>query len=277
MSLKNKVAVITGGAGVLCTGFARALSSAGAKVALLDLDKNRASLLAGEINAAGGSCAAFGCDVLSRDSIRQAAAEVVAQFGGYDLLLNGAGGNHPRGTTAAEYLRAEDMGGQNGVTFFDFAAEDIQFVFNLNILGTILPSQEFAKGMVGREGAAILNISSVNESRPLTKIPAYSGAKAAVSNFTKWLAVYLAKEGIRVNALVPGFFSTAQNKALLYNPDGSLSKRSEKILAATPMDRFGDPKELCEAALFLLDSEKSSFITGVTLPVDGGFTAYSGV
>ena len=202
---------------------------------------------------------------------------MLRDFGPCDILLNGAGGNNPRATTDKEYYESGDIDADTK-SFFDLEKQGVEFVFHLNFIGTLIPTQVFARQMLGREGCNILNISSMNAYTPLTKIPAYSGAKAAVSNFTQWLAVHFSKEGIRVNAIAPGFFATKQNKALLFNPDGSPTARTGKILAATPMGRLGDSeKELAGAVLFLLNNEAASFITGITLPIDGGFSAYSGV
>nr|MDD6334931.1 SDR family oxidoreductase [bacterium] len=276
--IAGKVIAITGGAGVLCSGFARALAVEGAKVAILDRAVEPAKKLADEITAAGGKAIGVYIDVLNKEAIKAAADEVRAAFGPVDMLINGAGGNHPRATTTGETMSPEDVLGEEGkTTFFSLSKEDIGFVFDLNFLGTVLPTQEFARDMVGREGCCIVNVSSMNAFRPLTKIPAYSGAKAAISNFTQWLAVHMAPVGVRVNAIAPGFFVTQQNEKLLLNPDGSLTPRSEKILAATPMGRFGKPEEILGALMWLLDEEKASFITGVVVPIDGGFSAYSGV
>ena len=200
----------------------------------------------------------------------------LADFGPCDILINGAGGNNARATTDKEYYEPGDLDAETK-SFFDLDQEGVQSVFNLNFTGTLLTTQVFAKDMVGREGCNILNISSMNAYTPLTKIPAYSGAKAAINNFTQWLAVHFSRAGIRVNAIAPGFFSCKQNAALLWNPDGSPTPRTEKILAATPMGRFGLPEELLGALLFLLDNDAAGFITGVVIPVDGGFSAYSGV
>lgn len=278
-SLKGKTAVITGAGGVLCSSFAKDLAAQGVKTALLDINLNAAQTVADEINASGGSAIAVACNVLDKDSLKAAYEEVKAKLGVCDILVNGAGGNNPKGTTSNETLTMQDIENKaEGVkTFFDLDADGIQFVFNLNFLGTLLTTQTFAKDMAGRDGACIINISSMNAFRPLTKIPAYSAAKAAVSNFTQFMAVHFAPVGIRVNAIAPGFFSTNQNKTLLFNDDGSLTQRSHKIISHTPLGRFGVTDDLTGSLLFLADSDYSAFITGVILPVDGGFSAYSGV
>lgn len=278
-NLKNKVIVITGGGGVLCSAFAKDLAAQGAKIAVLDLREEAAQVVVDEINAAGGTAIAVTCNVLEAESLEAAKAKVNAELGTCDILINGAGGNSPLGTTTKETLELCDIAEKaEGVkTFFDLDAKGIEFVFNLNFLGTLLTTQCFAKEMVGKQGASILNVSSMNSYRPLTKIPAYSAAKAAISNFTQWMAVHFADVGIRVNAIAPGFFSTNQNKALLFNEDGSLTARSNKIITHTPLRRFGTPEDLTGALLFLCDDEYSSFVTGIILPVDGGFAAYSGV
>ena len=275
--LTGKVAVVTGAGGVLCSAFAKDLARAGAKVALLDLNQEAAQKFADEINAEGGVAKAYACNVLDKDICYAVADQVEADLGKCDILINGAGGNNPRATTDKEYYEEGDMDADTK-SFFDLDKSGVEFVFNLNFIGTLIPTQAFARQMVGREGCNILNISSMNAYTPLTKIPAYSGAKAAVTNFTQWLAVHFSKVGIRVNAIAPGFFATKQNAALLFNPDGSPTPRTGKILAATPMGRFGDTeKELAGAVLFLLNNEAASFITGVCIPIDGGFSAYSGV
>ncbi len=274
--LHGKVAVVTGAGGVLCSAFAKTLARAGAKVALLDINLEAAQKAAAEIVAEGGVAEAFACNVLNKNACAEVAGQVLSALGPCDILINGAGGNSPKATTDKEYYEAGDMDAELK-SFFNLDAEGVGFVFNLNFLGTLLPTQAFAAQMLGREGCNILNVSSMNAFTPLTKIPAYSGAKAAISNFTQWLAVHFSREGIRVNALAPGFFSTRQNAALLYNPDGSPTARTDKILAATPMGRFGLPEELDGALLFLLNNQAASFITGVVLPVDGGFSSYSGV
>lgn len=278
-NLKGRVAVVTGGGGVLCSGFAKDLAASGVKVAVLDIRKDSAQTVADEITAAGGESIGIACDVLSAESLEQARQTVNDTFGACDILLNGAGGNSPLGTTTKETLEPEDLQQKvEGVkTFFDLDPKGIEFVFNLNFLGTLLTTQAFAKDMVGRENACIVNVSSMNAYRPLTKIPAYSAAKAAVSNFTQFMAVHFADVGIRVNAIAPGFFSTNQNKTLLYNEDGSLTPRSEKILSHTPLRRFGVPNDLTGTLLYLCDEEYAGFVTGIIVPVDGGFSAYSGV
>ena len=275
-NLEGKVAVVTGGAGVLCKEFAKALAACGAKVAILGRTLSKAEAVAEEINAMGGVAIAVSVDVTNAASVNAAHEEVLARLGKCDILINGAGGNNPRATTDKEYFEMGDLD-EETKTFFDMSSEDVEYVFNLNFSGTLIPTQAFAKDMIGREGCTILNVSSMNAYTPLTKIPAYSGAKAAISNFTQWLAVHFSKVGIRVNAIAPGFFSTEQNKALLWNEDGSPTARSGKILAATPMGRFGQPEELLGALLFLVDEKAASFVTGIVIPVDGGFSAYSGV
>jgi len=274
--LTGKVAVVTGAGGVLCSAFAKVLARAGAKVALLDLNYDAANKYAQEIVEEGGVAKAYSCNVLDKEICYAVADQVMADFGPCDILLNGAGGNNPRATTDKEYFELGDIEADTK-SFFDLDKSGVEFVFNLNFIGTLIPTQAFARQMVGREGGNILNISSMNAYTPLTKIPAYSGAKAAISNFTQWLAVHFSKVGIRVNAIAPGFFSTAQNAALLWNPDGTPTARTGKILAATPMGRFGQPEELNGALLFLLNNKAAGFVTGVTLPIDGGFSAYSGV
>ena len=274
--LTGKVAVVTGAGGVLCSSFAKTLAAAGAKVALLDINEEAAKSFADEIVADGGVAKAYKCNALDKDSCNAVAEAVMADLGPCDILLNGAGGNNPRATTDKEYYFSGDID-EDCKNFFNLDADGVSFVFNLNFLGTLIPTQAFAKQMLGREGCNIINISSMNAFTPLTKIPAYSGAKAAISNFTQWLAVHFSKEGIRVNAIAPGFFSTKQNAALLWNPDGSPTPRTDKILAATPMGRFGEAHELDGALLFLINNDAAGFITGVVLPVDGGFSSYSGV
>lgn len=274
--LNGKVAVVTGAGGVLCGMFAKALALSGAKVAVLDLNEEAATKVAKEITDEGGVAKAYKCNVLERDSMEECRKAVLKELGSTDILINGAGGNNPRATTTKEYYEPGDIDA-DVVSFFDLESSGVEFVFNLNFIGTLLPTQVFAQDMLNKKGCNIINISSMNAFTPLTKIPAYSGAKAAISNFTQWLAVHFSKSGIRVNAIAPGFFSTAQNKALLWNEDGSPTARTGKILAATPMGRFGESEELIGTLLFLLNNEAASFITGVVIPVDGGFSAYSGV
>lgn len=277
--LTGKVAVVTGGGGILCSTLSRALAAVGAKVAILDLRKEAADKVAEKIAAEGGTAKGYACNVLEKASLDAVAAEIEKDFGPVDILLNGAGGNNPKGTTSKEILEAADLENADPSvkTFYDLDPAGISFVFNLNFLGTLLPTQAFTKHMVAAGKGTILNISSMNAFRPLTKIPAYSAAKASVSNFTEWLAVHFAKTGVRVNAIAPGFFLTDQNRALLTNPDGSLTPRSEKILGGTPMGRFGVPEDLIGTVLWLLNDEASGFVTGVVVPIDGGFNAYSGV
>lgn len=278
-NLKGRVAVVTGGGGVLCGDFAKALARQGVKVAVLDLNEAAAQKVVDEITAAGGEAIAVGCNVLEPESMESARKIVNEKLGTCDILLNGAGGNNPKGTTTKETLEAVDLTNkdENIKTFFDLDPQGISFVFNLNFLGTLIPTQVFARDMAQKKNTCIVMVSSMNAYRPLTKIPAYSAAKAAVTNFTQFMAVHFADVGIRVNAIAPGFFSTNQNKTLLWNPDGTPTARTGKILAATPMKRFGEPEELDGTLLFLCDEAYSGFITGTTIPVDGGFNAYSGV
>ena len=276
MSYYNgKVVVVTGAGGVLCSVIAKAYAEQGAKVALLDLNLEAAQAKAKEITDLGFIAKGYKCNVLQKDSIEEAHQQILADFGKCDILINGAGGNNARAKTDNEFYQAGDMGKMK--TFFDLDQSGVEFVFSLNYMGTLLPTQVFAVDMLEKDDASILNISSMNSFTPLTKIPAYSGAKAAISNFTKWLAVHFAKTNIRCNAIAPGFFVTAQNQNLLYNPDGTPTARTEKILRNTPMDRFGEAEELIGASLFLTNKEQASFINGVVLAIDGGFSAYSGV
>ena len=273
--LTGKVAVVTGAGGVLCSRMAKVLARAGAKVALVNRSEEAINRYADEINAEGGIARAYKANVLDRAGLEEVAARVLAELGPCDILVNGAGGNNPKATTDKEYYQPGDIDAETK-SFFDLDEEGVNAVLSLNFSGTLLPTQVFARQMVER-GGNIINISSMNAFTPLTKIPAYSGAKAAVSNFTQWLAVHFSKVGIRVNAIAPGFFSTKQNAKLLWNEDGTPTPRTKKILAATPMDRFGKTEELDGALLFLVNDEAAGFVTGVVLPVDGGFSAYSGV
>lgn len=281
--LSGKTAVVTGGGGVLCSGFSKTLAEAGAKVVVCDLRLEAAEKVAAEIRESGGEAMAVEMNVLDKASVEAACAKILEKYGAVDILLNGAGGNNPKGTTTRDNLTPEEVealdadGTIEGVkTFFDLDPEGISFVFNLNFLGTLIPTQVFARGMA-KTGGTIINVSSMNAFRPLTRIPAYSGAKAAVSNFTQWLAVHFAPVGIRVNAIAPGFFLTDQNRTLLTNPDGSLTPRTDKIISHTPMSRFGVPADLDGTLLWLADRDFSAFVDGVVIPVDGGFAAYSGV
>lgn len=278
LDLSNKVVVITGGGGILCGGFAKALGECNAKVAILDLNKSAADAVANDICATGGIAKGYEVNVLKLESVKNARDCIYNDFGTCDVLINGAGGNNPKGTTTKEYLDFEDLESNDEIkTFFDLDPEGVSFVFDLNFLGTLIPTQVFAKDMAEKKKGNIINISSMNAFCPLTKIPAYSGAKAAVSNFTQWLAVHFSHVGIRVNAIAPGFFVTAQNKALLYNDDGTPTPRTHKILASTPMNRFGEAEELIGTLQYLINDDASGFVNGVVIPVDGGFNAYSGV
>ncbi len=275
IDLKDKVCVVTGAGGVLCSMFAEALAKSGAKVALLDLNEQAAKEYAEKIAENGGIAKGYACNVLDKESLENAHKAILADFGTCDILINGAGGNNPKATTDNEYFTMESLGEMK--TFFDLDQAGVEFVFNLNFLGTLLPTQVFAKDMLDKDDASIINISSMNAYTPLTKIPAYSGAKAAISNFTQWLAVHFSKTNIRCNAIAPGFFVTKQNEKLLFNEDGTPTPRTGKILAATPTGRFGEAEELIGALLFLVCKDASSFVNGVVIPVDGGFSAYSGV
>ena len=274
----SKTVVITGAGGVLCSRLAEALAENGHKIAVLDLRMEAADSVVDRIKANGGTAIGVEANVLEKDNLIRAKKKVNNTFGKIDILINGAGGNHPMGTTSNPFFKLEDLENKKKgfKSFFDLDPKGIEFTFNLNFLGTLLPTQVFAQDMVGRENCSILNISSMNAFTPLTKIPAYSGAKAAVSNFTQWLAVHFSKVGIRVNALAPGFFLTEQNRALLTNTDGSLTQRGQQIIDQTPMGRYGTPDDLVGTTLWLC-GEESKFVTGVVIPIDGGFAAYSGV
>ena len=270
----GKVVVVTGAGGLICGAMARAFAQSGAKVAALDLNGDAVKALADELKAEGFICEGYAANVLDPAVLEQVHQQVKADLGECDILVNGAGGNNPRATTDNEYQHEANEGGKS---FFDLDASGVDFVFKLNFQGTLLPTQVFAKDMVGKKSGCILNISSMNAYTPLTKIPAYSAAKAGISNFTQWLATHFAGTGIRCNAIAPGFLVSAQNKALLFNEDGTPTARSAKILKGTPMDRFVDASELLGATLFLCDDRSASAITGVVLPIDCGFAAYSGV
>lgn len=270
----GKVVVVTGAGGVLCGTMAKAFAQAGAKVAALDLNEDAVKKLAEECKSEGYICEGYKANVLEPEALEAVHAQVLKDLGSCDILVNGAGGNNPRATTDNEYQH-EAKEGQK--TFFDLDAGGVDFVFKLNFQGTLLPTQTFAKDMVEKKSGCILNISSMNAYIPLTKIPAYSGAKAAISNFTQWLATHFAGSGIRCNAIAPGFLVSNQNRALLFNEDGSPTARSEKILNGTPTRRFVDSEELLGGVFFLCDDKAASAITGVVLPIDAGFAAYSGV
>lgn len=273
----TKTIVITGAGGVLCSAFAKALAADGHRIALLDLNVDAANATAEEITKAGGIAKAYRANVLDTNALKEVHTAVLEDFGKCDILINGAGGNSPKCTTAHEEFETGDEARDDISTFFNLDQEGFRFVFDLNMLGTLLPTQVFAADMIGRDGCSILNVSSMNAFRPLTKIPAYSAAKSAVSNFTEWLAVHFAKQNIRVNAIAPGFFVTNQNRALLFDEEGNPTPRTEKILRATPMGRFGEAEELLGTLRWLTDETASGFVTGVVVPVDGGFSAYSGV
>jgi len=274
VDFSGKVVVVTGAGGVLCGDMARAYAQAGAKVAALDLNEEAVKKLAEELTAEGFTCIGYKANVLDPEALEEVHQAVLKDLGPCDILVNGAGGNNPRATTDNEYHHEAKEGGKS---FFDLDPNGVDFVFKLNFQGTLLPTQTFAKDMIARKSGNILNISSMNAYIPLTKIPAYSAAKAGISNFTQWLATHFAGTGIRCNAIAPGFLVSAQNKALLFNEDGTPTARSAKILNGTPTNRFVDADELLGATLFLCDDRSASAITGVVLPVDAGFAAYSGV
>lgn len=263
----GQVAVVTGGAGVLCSAMCRALARAGARVVVLGLRAEGAEKLAIELRQTGAQAIGLGCNVLDRPSLEAAARRILAEFGQIDILINGAGGNRPVATSSPS------------MPFFDLPAEALHEVTDLNLLGTLIPCQVFGRHMAERRQGTILNISSMSALRPLTRVPAYSAAKAGVINFTQWLAVTMAQEygpGIRVNAIAPGFYVGEQNRRLLLNKDGSLTQRGAQIIANTPMGRFGSPEDLIGVVLWLL-SPAAAYVTGIVIPVDGGFSAYAGV
>ncbi len=270
----GKVVVITGAGGLICGAMARAFAQSGALVAALDLNEESVKKLADELKSEGFICEGYGANVLDPEALEDVHKKVQADLGKCDILVNGAGGNNPRATTDNEYQHEAKEGGKS---FFDLDPSGVDFVFKLNFQGTLLPTQVFAKDMVEKKSGCILNISSMNAYTPLTKIPAYSAAKAGISNFTQWLATHFAGTNIRCNAIAPGFLVSAQNKSLLFNEDGTPTPRSAKILKGTPMDRYVDASELLGATLFLCDNVSASAITGVVLPIDCGFSAYSGV
>ena len=275
-NLAGKIAVVTGGGGVLCGEMARELGNYGVKVAVLNRGVDKGEKVAEAIRAAGGEAFAKACNVLVEKDLQAAATEIKKRWGGIDILVNGAGGNDPRASTSEEIF---DRAATSPVksAFFDLDPQGFREVFDLNFMGSFLPSQVFVPLMLGRPGATIVNVSSMSAYAPMTKVPAYSAAKAAINNFTQWMAVHFAEAGLRVNAIAPGFFSTDQNKKLLWNPDGSPSARTQKIIQHTPMRRLGEAKDLVGTLIWLCDNEASGFVTGAVIPVDGGFMAYSGV
>lgn len=272
-NLKGRTAVITGGSGVLCSEMARELARHGVKVAILNRTAEKGADVAAEINAAGGEALAVAANVLDRASLEKAKTEILEAFGKIDILINGAGGNHPDAITGPETYDES----AEGKSFFDLEEEGFSNVFSVNFTGTFLASQVFGKELLKSESPAIVNLSSMSSYAPMTKVPAYSAAKASINNFTMWMAVHFAETGLRVNSIAPGFFLTTQNRDLLLDPEGNPTARSKKILTATPMKKFGQPEDLLGALLFLVDESYSSFVTGTTLAVDGGFMAYSGV
>jgi NAD(P)-dependent dehydrogenase (short-subunit alcohol dehydrogenase family) len=273
--IEGKIVVITGAGGVLCREFARHIAALGAKVALLNRTFSKVEKIAEEITAAGHIAKPYQVDVLDKKMLADVHKQVKKDLGPCDVLINGAGGNMNDANTAIEYHEME--GNEEMRSFFDLKEEAIQGVFNLNYIGTFLPTQEFVTDMVGREGCCVLNVSSMSSYHPLTKVMGYSAAKAAVNNLTEWLAVHFSHVGIRVNALAPGFFATDQNRSLLFDEEGNPTARSKKIIDSTPMGRFGVPEDLLGTVEYLIDSTASGFVTGVVIPVDGGFNAYSGV
>jgi NAD(P)-dependent dehydrogenase (short-subunit alcohol dehydrogenase family) len=278
MEWNKKVAVITGAGGVLLSAYAKELASKGVKTAVLSKNLKNAQRTAEEIICAGGVAKAYACDVLDKETLTKTEEQIYKDFGQYHILINGAGGNMPNANTTNEFFYPEDLNNPNVCSFFDLDSKQIEKVFSVNFMGTFLVSQIFAKRMLSAKGAIIINFSSMAAQSPMTKVLGYAAAKAAIDNFTKWLAVYFAEQGLRVNAIAPGFFITNQNKSLLTNTaDGSLTSRSRKIIAHTPMRRFGEPCDLFGALSWLCDEEASGFVTGSIIAVDGGFQAYSGV
>jgi NAD(P)-dependent dehydrogenase (short-subunit alcohol dehydrogenase family) len=274
-SLTGRVAVITGGGGDLCGAMSKALSIAGCKVAVLDILLSKAEAVAEAIRAEGGIAQAYACDVLDEGSLKSAYEAICSALGVPDILINGAGGNNPKGSTKAEFLDPGKLDDPEFSNFFDLDFDGVRKTFDLNFLGTFLPTKVLSRGMVEKGKGAILNISSMGAFNPLTQVGAYSAAKAAVANFTKWLAVHFARTGVRVNALAPGFFMTEQLRFLhIDQQTGQPTPRSRKVIAHTPMGRYGNPEDLLGAVIYLL-SDSASFVTGAVLPIDGGFSSYS--
>lgn len=277
IDLKNKVAVVTGGSGILGSVMCKALAKAGANVAVLGRTMDKINTVVEEITSFGGKAKGYSVDVMDKQGLEAVYAEIKETQGECSILINGAGGNNPKATTSTEYFNQQDLHDPSVQSFFDLDQGAVSDLFNLNFLGTLIPTQVFAQDMAKHGDSTIINISSMNAFTPLTKIPAYSGAKAAISNFTQWLAVHFSKAGIRVNAISPGFFLTEQNRELMIKEDGELSDRAHKILSQIPIERFGEPEELVGTLLWLVDNKASSYINGVVIPVDGGFLSYSGV
>ncbi|MGY4797894.1 SDR family oxidoreductase [Lysinibacillus fusiformis] len=271
-ALQNKVAVVTGGSGVLCSEMAKELARQGMRVAILNRTAQKGEAVVQSIKENGGEAINFSVDVLNKESLIAARQAILQQYGQIDVLINGAGGNHPDAITADEVYKEQST----TPNFFELTPNGFESVFSNNFTGTFLAAQVFGEALLKTKGT-IINISSMSSYAPMTKVPAYSAAKAAINNFTQWMAVHFAEAGLRVNAIAPGFFITEQNRNLLLTEDGSLTARSEKIITATPQKRFGKPQDLLGTLLFLADDTYSAFVTGVTIPVDGGFMAYSGV
>lgn len=276
-NFKDRVVAITGGGGILCSAMAKELGRQGMKVAILDLRQEAADEVANLINNAGGNAIGVACNVLEKESMESAKSKINSIYGEIDILINGAGGNNPKATTSTDVYSKGDETKDDINSFFKMTSDGFGFVFNLNFMGSFIPSQVFMSDLIRKEGGHIINISSMSANYPLTRVPAYSAAKAAINNFTMWLAVHFANQGLRVNAIAPGFFITDQNRSLLANSDGSLTERSNKIMAHTPLKRFGETDDLIGPLLWLLDNKASNFVTGHILPVDGGFLSYAGV
>lgn len=275
--LKGKTVVITGGSGVLCSAFAYALAKQDMNIAVLGRTPEKLEAVAEKIRSLGSKALAVKCDVVDAQSVKAAKKAVNDAFGKVDILINGAGGNHPQGNTTKDIFEDGDIENPDIRSFFDLSPENFNYVFNLNIVGTVIPTQIFMTDMLGNPDASVLNVSSMSAYHPMTRVSGYSAAKAAVSNFTEWLAVHFAENGVRANAIAPGFFITEQNRRLMTNEDGSFTERAKKVISHTPMRRFGNPEELVGTVLWLCDASQSGFVTGTTIPVDGGFNAYSGV